>query len=152
MKNYLVFLFVVLTASIMPFVAWAHFSDFTHPQYPGERSASAVVELRGLDIKKMDITLVYSDNATAVRNAFDMRARNPNQYAVLKATVQNLGNGKARCTVVFPLLVGLRPPIKTQVVHFACAAEESCEELFLLVVRVDSVFVRPCHSGFELLT
>ena len=64
------------------------------------------------------------------------------------AVVGGLPEGDA---FVFPLVVGFRPPVEAQVVHFAHAAEGLREPLGLYVVRVDAVFLRPCHDCLDYL-
>jgi hypothetical protein len=98
----LLVLLAVITGLVSPAGAWANFSAFRDPAMPGERMATAILDLKGLPLNKVSVSVVFSDKQDAVQNAFDIRKRNPATYSSGKATLEDLGNGKARATFIFP--------------------------------------------------
>ena len=64
--------------------------------------ATAIVDLKGLRLDKVSVSVVFSDNQEAVQNAFDVRKRNPATYSTGRAALQDLGNGTARAIFIFP--------------------------------------------------
>ncbi len=64
--------------------------------------ATAILDLKGLRLDKVSVSVVFSDNQDAVQNAFDIRKRNPATYSTGRAALQDLRNGTARATFIFP--------------------------------------------------
>jgi len=103
--------FFILIKKILPIIAiyiagtasaLANFSSFHYPTLPGQRQATAILDLKGSSIDRIKVTVVFSDNLNAVSNAFNVEARQPAQFTESRATVTDLGNGTAACSFIFP--------------------------------------------------
>ncbi len=79
------------------------FTSIKAPLAPGERSASAVVDLRGLAVSQVRISVVYGTDSVAVANAFDLNRRDPSKYFESVTTqVGAVVDGKVEAVVIFP--------------------------------------------------
>jgi hypothetical protein len=78
------------------------FSRCADPREPGERRATAIIDLRGVPVAKAKVSVVYSDNETDVANAFDPRLRQPSRYKEEPAKIRDLHNGSVACSFIFP--------------------------------------------------
>jgi hypothetical protein len=78
------------------------FSEFKHPLAPGQRSATSLVALNGLNKNQVKVSIVYSIDSIAVANAFNLRNRDPKKYFETSATLGNVVSGKVAAQVILP--------------------------------------------------
>jgi hypothetical protein len=79
------------------------FTSLKAPLAPGERFASAVVDLRGLSVSQVRISVVYGTDSLAVANAFDPNRKDPSKY--FESGTSQVGaviDGKVEAVVIFP--------------------------------------------------
>lgn len=79
------------------------FTSLKAPLAPGERFASSIVDLRGLSVSQVRISIVYGTDSIAVANAFDLTRRDPTKYFESVTTqVGAVVDGKVEAVVIFP--------------------------------------------------
>lgn len=93
-----VFFFFAVTCSKAQF-----FQNMKEPIAPGERSATSSVFIGNLQLSKVSISIVYSEDSLEVVNAFDQNRRNNEKYFETKASITSkIENGRVNATVIFP--------------------------------------------------
>ncbi len=80
----------------------AQFSSIKMPLAPGQRKATATVNLNGLSTSQAKVSVVYGTDSMAVLNAFNMQRRDPTKYFESPATLGSVTNGTTLASVVFP--------------------------------------------------
>lgn len=103
MKKFIRSVLFLATVLFTQNVSAQFFSSLKAPLAPGERFASAIVDLRGLSVSQVRISVVYGTDSIAVANAFDLTRRDPSKYfESVTSQVGAVVDGKVEAVVIFP--------------------------------------------------
>ena len=107
----------IMLLSAFQFLSAQNFQLKSMPDEPGERKAISVVKLKGIPVNKVSVSIVYGTDSLEVKNAFDLRKRNPSKFYETKATLKDLKNDHVEATIIFPHL-GLEPKNRERVFSY----------------------------------